>query len=87
MDSLVRTRDSTRCTLWPHYWPTTGPLGGPLDTHYGPAMDARGTPLGRHKISKAERTPMAHRERTGIALAPHRAHRGHAVPRTGIGIG
>ena len=58
MDSLVCTRDSTRQALGTPYGPTTGPLGATLDTH---TLEAR-------KISKAERTPMAHRERTGSAL-------------------
>ncbi|URY99615.1 hypothetical protein 6993_0001 [Klebsiella phage 6993] len=44
-----------------HYWPTRCCTGQALGR---PAMDAQC----RHKISKAERTPMAHRERTGSAL-------------------
>ena len=63
-----------------HYWPTRCHTGQALGR---PTMGAQC----RHKIGKAGRTPIDHRERTGIALVPRRAHRGHAVPRTGIAIG
>lgn len=55
--------------------------------HYAGTRQALGRLTEAHKISKAERTPMAHTERTGIAPVPRRAHRSHAVPRTGKGIG
>ena len=55
MDSLVHTRDST---------------GRLYSTLAGPLLAALGRHTEAHKISKAERTPMAHRERTGIAQAP-----------------
>lgn len=57
MDSLVRTSDSTGDS-------TVSALAGPLWPHLRPTTGLHGT----HKISKAERTPMAHRERTGSAL-------------------
>lgn len=57
MDSLVRTRDSTRASTTAHWL-----------AHYGPTTGPAGQALVARKISKAERTPMAHRERTGSAL-------------------
>lgn len=90
MDSLVRTSDSTGrhySALAGPLWPTTGPTMQAQWTHKISKGYATRRHTEAHKISKAERTPMAHKERTGIALVPHRAHRKRPSERTGIAIG